>query len=309
LPASRDPLARARLLAQPSRMARSIWKGSISFGLVEIPVALVPAEQKDEIKFHLLDRRDFSPVGYRRYNKKTGEEVPWDEIVRGYEHEDGEFVIVTDEELQRVNPKATQTVAILDFVPADAIDPAYFDQPYYLTPSRKGSRAYALLRETLRRSGRTGIAKVVIRTKQHLAALTVRGPLLLLVLLRFAHEIRSPEDLGLTDELDAEVGPKELALAERLVDDMSGAWQPEQYRDDFRQEVLALVERKVAAGRTHQVLPPEELGEQPAPGKIIDLMALLKQSVGQKGARRSPSRPAKKKATARARRVSRRKGA
>src|SRR5262245_7734565 len=180
-------------------MARAIWTGSIGFGLVEIPVSLHAAEERDELDLTLLDRRDFSPVGYERINKKTGKEVPWEEIVKGYENEEGQYVVLTDADFAEANVEATHRVEILDFVDFSAIDPRYIDRPYFLAPNKAGRKAYALLRETLRRTGKAGIGKVVIRTRQHLAAVVAADKALLLILLRFADELRDTADLDLPE--------------------------------------------------------------------------------------------------------------
>ena len=175
-----------------SAAGRPIWKGTINFGLVNIPVALYSAEADNSIDFDLLDKRDFSRVRYRRVNEKTGREVPWDAIVKGYEYKKGEYVALTDDDFIKANVEATQSIDILDFVDAADISPVYFDKPYYLVPLKNGQRAYALLREVLKRTGKVGIARVVIRTREHLASLLADGALLILNLLRFPHELRDP---------------------------------------------------------------------------------------------------------------------
>ncbi len=267
-------------------MARAIWKGSISFGLVNIPVALFSAENRsEELNFHMLDRRDMAPVGYKRINKTTGEDVPWDEIVKGYEYEDGSYVVVTDEDFIRANVEATRTVEILDFVEGKEIDPAFFEKPYYLAPANKAAnKGYALLRETLRRTGKVGIAKVVIRTREYLAALISHGPVMLLDVMRYGYEVREasevdvpPEDLkklGVTD--------KELQLAETLVDQMVTDWDPSKYKDTYREDVLALIRKKVEAGETREVQEVPRTEEEEVAG-VVDIMSLLKKSVAERG--------------------------
>ena len=267
-------------------MARAIWKGSISFGLVNIPVALFSAENRsEELNFHMLDRRDMAPVGYKRINKRTGDDVPWDEIVKGYENEDGSYVVVTDEDFIRANVEATRTVEIVDFVEGKEIDPAFYEKPYYLAPANKAAnKGYALLRETLRRTGKVGIAKVVIRTREYLAALISHGPVMLLDLMRYGYEVREtsevevpPEDLkklGVTD--------KELQLAETLVEQMVAEWDPNKYRDSYREDVLALIRKKVEAGETRVVEEVPHPEEEEVPG-VVDIMSLLKKSVAERG--------------------------
>lgn len=264
-------------------MPRALWKGAISFGLIHIPVELFPAEKRSELDLDLLDKRDFAPVGYRRVNKRTGKEVGWDDLVKGYQYEEGEYVVLTEQELKQANPAATQTLDLLAFVPAADIDPLYYEQPYYLAPIRRGEKVYALLRETLRRSGQVGIGQVVIRTRQHLAVLRAMDEVLLLQTLRYADEIRDRGDLDLpaADAKAAGLTARELQMAQALVEDMSSDWRPEQYRDSYRDDVLALVDRKIAANETHLVAADEDEGEPaPAGDNVIDLVALLKRSLG-----------------------------
>lgn len=277
-------------------MARAFWKGSISFGLVEIPVTLRPALENHDISFTLLNRKDFAPVGYKRYDKNTGREVPWDEIVRGYEYEPDEYVVLSDEELKAANAKATQTVEIVEFVEGEEIDPIFFDTPYYVEPQKKGSKSYALLREALKKSGKVGIAKVVLRTRQHLAALLVRKDVLVLNLLRYAHEIRSLEELDVPAASDAEVAPREVHMAEQLIEGMTAAWKPDQFQDEYRDDVLALVQKKIKANQTHTIVEPEK-GAAPARAReVVDLMPLLKESLEQqRGGRAGPARASAEK--------------
>lgn len=282
-------------------MPRAIWKGSISFGLVNIPVGLYSAEKREEISFHLLDRRNMARVRYKKVNEESGDEVPWEETVRGYEYEKGHYVVLTDEDLKRAAPEATQSIDIIDFVEIEEISPLYFDKPYYLGPDKKGSRAYALLRETLRRTGKAGIAKVVIRTKQYLAAVVARGEVLTLEILRYAHELRDPGELDLPSG-DAGVSEREMEMAERLVEGMVEDWEPEKYEDTYRDDVMKMIEKRVKAGQIEGSDEPAPAPRRPE-GKVLDLMALLKQSVEQRGgprggekkpARKSARKPAKK---------------
>jgi DNA end-binding protein Ku len=276
-------------------MPRAIWNGTISFGLVEIPVSLVPAEERDDIGFSLLDRRDLAPVGYRRVNKTTGEEVPWEDIVKGYEYEKGNFVAVTQEDLEHANVEGTKTVDVVEFVDPEEIDAMYYGTAYYLKPARKGSKSYALLRETLRRTGKIGIAKVVIRTRQHLAALAVRGTALVLVTLKYAHQLRSPSDLGIPDD-QPEVTRKELEMAERLVEGMTAAWKPDQFKDRYREEVLALIQSKVAAAEQGITAEPAARKAPRKPARIHDLMSLLKESIAKKDSGKAEPAPARRPA-------------
>ncbi|HEY6556180.1 MAG TPA: Ku protein [Polyangiaceae bacterium] len=283
-------------------MPRSIWKGSVAFGLVQIPVSLYPAEEPDELSFHMLDRRNFAPVGYERVNKKTGRKVEWKDIVKGYENAKGEYVVLTDQDFEAANVEATHTIDISDFVDVREIDPMYFDKPYYVAPAKAGRKAYALLRETLRRSEKAGIAKVVIRTRQHIAALMPHGDALTLVLLRFGHEIREPDNLDLPEKNLKKLGvsPKELTMAEKLVEGMVGDWNPKQYHDEYRDDLMALIKKKAKAGEINAV---SEQPKQPKPRKsgaqVIDLMALLKQSVDEGSGSKRSRRTTKRKSSPR----------
>lgn len=263
-------------------MPRAVWKGAIAFGLLHVPVTLYPAAGGSGLDLDLLDRRDFAPVGYQRYNKRTNQPVATADIVKGYEYEDGQYVVVTDEDFRLANVKATQTVDILGFVAADDIAPMYFDTPYYLEPGRRGEKGYALLRETLHRSGRVGLALVVIRTRQHLAALMPVGNALVLDTLRFADEIRSVDELNLPDADLAAVGvsTREIAMAEQLVDSMTEDWAPEAYRDTYRDDLLARIDDKIRAGKTHEVSEAEAPAATTEGGaEVVDLMAVLRRSL------------------------------
>ena len=265
-------------------MPRVLWKGAISFGLVHVPVSLYPAARSEGISFDMIDKRDFSPVGYRRYNKRTGEEISRENIVKGYEYEKGEYVVVTEEDFKQANVEATQTVDIVAFVDAASVAPYYYDTPYYLEPGKRGEKGYALLREVLRKTGRVGIANVVIRSKQHLAALIPLERMLLMNTLRFANEIRSMEDLNLPAEGKAGISDKEIAMAERLVEDMSEEWKPEQFKDTYTSDLMAQIEKKIASGDTHALTPPSEDGAEPRKGAdVIDLVSLLRKSLDKKG--------------------------
>ena len=266
-------------------MPRVLWKGAISFGLVHVPVSLYPASRSESLSFDMIDKRDFSPVGYKRYNKRTGEEISRENIVKGYEYEKGEYVVVTDEDFKQANVEATQTVDIVGFVDAASVAPYYYDTPYYLEPGKRGEKGYTLLREVLRKTGRVGIANVVIRSKQHLAALIPLERMLLMNTLRFANEIRSMEDLNLPEEGKNGLSDKEIAMAERLVDDMTEKkWNPEQYKDTYTNDLMAQIEKKIKAGETHALTPPSEDAGEPRRGaEVIDLVSLLRKSLDKKG--------------------------
>ena len=265
-------------------MPRALWKGAISFGLVHVPVSLYPATQSERLSFDMIDKRDFSPIGYRKVNKRTGEEVSSENIVKGYEYEKGEYVVVTNEDFKQANVEATQTVDIVTFVDAAAVAPYYYDTPYYLEPGKRGEKGYALLREVLRRTGKVAIANVVIRSRQHLAALIPLERMLLMNTLRFASEIRSMADLSLPEAGDKHVTDKELAMAERLVADMTDKWNPEQYKDTYTSDLMARIEQRISAGETHAITPETKESAEPRRGaEVIDLVSLLRRSLDQKG--------------------------
>jgi DNA end-binding protein Ku len=284
-------------------MPRGLWKGAISFGLVNVPVELFSAEKRStELDLTMLDKRDLAPVGYKRYNKASGEDVPWSEIVKGYEYEDGKYVVLSEEDFRRANVEASKTVDIQAFVDAGEVPPLYFETPYYLAPGKRGEKAYALLRDALKKAGKIGIATVVIRTRQYLAALIPYGDVLLMNTIRYANEVRPVEELGIPEAslTGAKVTAKEIDLALRLIDDMADHWQPEQYKDTYREDLLKRIEEKVKAGQTKEITAPEKEGaEEKAGAEVIDLMALLRKSVEGKAkaapARASGKRPAAKK--------------
>jgi len=256
-----------------------IWTGTISFGLVNIPVTMHSGETAQELNFSMLDKRDMSPIGYRKINKTTGTEVPANQIVKGYRWGPDEFVTVTDEDFRRASPERTQRIDITAFVDAGKIEPAMFDRPYYLEPAAKSDKAYALLREAMRRSGKVGIASVVLRARQHLAALFVQGSALTLELLRYRDELRDPSDLRLPeDDLERlKITGAELDMAERLVGELSAPWRPEKYKDEYRDELLKFIEKKAQSGKTVPA-PPGPAKSRPLAAST-DIMALLKKSL------------------------------
>jgi DNA end-binding protein Ku len=266
-------------------MARGLWKGAISFGLVNVPVELHSAKRRAaELDMTMLDKRDLSPVGYQRVNKATGREVPWGEVVKGYEYKDDQYVVMSDEDFRRANPEAARTVDILAFVELADIAPQHFDTPYYLKPEKRGEKAYALLREALEKAGKAGIASVVIRTKQYLAALIAEDGILVLNTLRYADELKDPGELDIPR---AKVTAKELDMALRLVEDMAGEWQPARYKDTFREDLMKRIKAKIKAGETEEITEGEKERKAGKSAEVIDLMSLLKQSVEKKPARRA----------------------
>ncbi|NTW28929.1 MAG: Ku protein [Coriobacteriia bacterium] len=257
-------------------MAHAIWKGAISFGLVTIPVELFSAVTKNEIAFHLLDSRDMAPVRNERVNATTGEEVAWDSIAKGYQLPDGRWITMTDEDFSAANVKATRTIDVLSAVCEDDVPDEYFETPYFLAPEQQGRKAYALLREALRTAGRIAIGQIVIRSRQRLCALIPHGDVLMLVVMRYAYELRSADDLDLPSGDLAAVGvtDAETMLAAQLVATIKGDWDPSRYRDSYHDDLLALIARK-AEGETIEIA-------EPAPVKtaeVIDIMDLLKRSI------------------------------
>lgn len=257
---------------------RAMWSGTMGFGLLQIPVSLYPLERAHELSFHQLDGRDMSPIGYKRYNKTTGEEVPYEEIVKGYEIHKGEFVVVSDEELAAANVEATQSVDILDFVDPTEIPPSYYETPYLVAPAKRGEKAYAVLRDALAAKKRVAIATVVLRTRQHLAAVLVDGDSLVLELLRFPHELRKADAASVAQGgIHPKITDKEQEMAEALIDQMTGAFTPSKYKDAYRDDVIAMIEKKAKTGKAVVAEAPKA---KPT-GNVTDLAALLQRSLKQ----------------------------
>jgi DNA end-binding protein Ku len=282
-------------------MARPLWKGAISFGLVSIPVSVFTATRTDTLRFRQLDRRDNTPIREKRVNEETGEEVAWDDIVKGYEYEEGSFVILDQDDFTSANVKATETIDIVQAVPQDAIPAEYFEKPLYVVPSKQGVKPYHILRETLRRTGRVGVATIVMRGRQHLAALIADERVITLELLRYAHEIKTVEELGVDDLLEApEVRDKEVELAEQLVAALDEPWSPEQFHDQYRDDLLELIEEKAKTG-----VAPVKGKERPERGaEVVDMMELLKRSVGEAEGRKGAKAGKDGKARTRRRKAS-----
>lgn len=262
---------------------RAIWKGSISFSLINIPIALYPATRREELKFRLLRATDLSPVNYKRVAEADGKEVPWDQIVKGYEYEKGKFIVLKDEDFKRADIEATQSVDIMDFVDLEEIDPIFFDKPYYLEPEKRGEKAYALLREALQQTNKVGIAKVVIKTRQHLAAVKPEKKLLVLELMHFAEEIIDTSELKIPE--NPGIGPKELEMATDLVRKMSDKWDASKYQDDYRHAILEVIQEKVESGGRSAPVK----GAPKKPTNVVDLVSVLQKSLEQAG-RSTPSK-------------------
>jgi DNA end-binding protein Ku len=287
-------------------MARSIWKGSISFGLVNIPVSLTAAESRPDIQLHMVDSKNHARIRYERVNADTGEEVPWDRLVKGYEHEEGQFILLSKDDMESVRPELTKTIEITEFVALNEIDPILFDKPYYLEPEKRGFKAYSLLREALRSTGMAGISRVVIRTREYLSAMFVRGEVLMVMLLRFPQEIRATAALELPASGEKKWMPvkKELDLAVRLIKEMSEKWKPADFHDEYRDALMAFIEKKIKSGDSVDdvVQSDADDGEEVAEGKVLDLASYLERSLkeagGAKGKPKAKAKPAKKRAPA-----------
>lgn len=278
-----------------------MWKGAISFSLVHIPVALYPAARAQSIDLDLLDKRDFSPIGFRRYNKTTGKEVQWKDIVKGFQHRKGDYVVLTDEDFRRANVEATQTIDIQQFVDAEAVPPYFFETPYFVVPDPKSGKVYRLLHDVLAKSKRLAIATIVMRTRQSIAALLPVGDMIVLNTLRYANELLPAVEVE--GSRSAKPTARELQMAQKLVDDMTEAWKPEQYHDTYIEDIKRRIAAKVKAGETKALTAPEPRSRQRAAGgKVVDLMSLLEQSLttrksggGEKAKRPSPRRSAARK--------------
>jgi DNA end-binding protein Ku len=269
----------------------AIWKGTISFGLVSIPIALFTATRREELKFKLLRESDMSPINYKRVAEADGKEVPWDQIVKGYEYEKGKFVVLKEEDFARVNLEASQTVEILQFVPLNEVDPLFFSKPYFMEPQKGGDRAYIVLRDALADSGKIAIAKVIIKTRQHLAAVKPEKAGLMLEIMHF------PEELVDVAEFRTPAGKEptkpEMTMASKLIDTMSGPWQPELFKDDYKEMLEKIVQEKIQSGGKKAPAPRKK----PEATNVVDLVSVLQESINAtKGKVRAPHKPLKKAA-------------
>src|SRR4051794_33656919 len=276
-------------------MARAIWNGAISFGLVTIPVQLVTAVRNQRPRFHLLHAKDEAPVKYERVCEREAKAVPWDQIVKGYEYEKGQYAVLTKEDFKRAALEKTDTIDILSFVPASAIDPRFYETPYYVAPGKGADRAYALLRETVRKAGKVGIAQLILRQSQHLAALSVKDDVFVLTLLRLADDlaatdtVKTPSGKGLRDN--------EMQLAGRLVEGLAGSWNPEEYKDQYAANLSAIINAKIKGKGSKPRLGAIGPGEPKA--EVADLMERLRESLAANtNAREKPRRATTRKKTA-----------
>ncbi len=263
--------------------SRPIWKGHISFGLISIPVSLYSAEQRSDVHFKLLDSRNHAHIRYERVNELTGEEVPWQEIVKAFEYDNGNYVILDEKELKKAEIENSQDIALMDFIDKKSLDSIYFEKPYYLVPNKSGEKGYVLLKEILKRTNKIGIAKVTIRSRQYLAALMPYATGLMLNLMRFAQEIRPIEEYEFPDEdlKKYKITAKEIDMAEQLVNSMTSKWNPKQYHDEYRDMLMKWIEKKAHGGKA-VTAPSAEQPEPPKGGKVIDFMSLLKKSIDEK---------------------------
>ncbi|MBS7457401.1 Ku protein [Coralloluteibacterium stylophorae] len=272
-------------------MARPIWTGTLSFGLLNVPVSLMTGERKIDLHFRMLDARNNQPVRYERVNAETGEEVPWKEIVKAYEYDKGNYVVLQPEDFKSASPEGREAVEVEAFVDGSAIVPQFYEKPYVLVPGKKAEKGYVLLRETLARTGKVGIARVVIRTREYLSAVMPQGDALILVLLRYPQELVDLEDYRIPEgkPADYRISDRELEMAQQLIESMSTDWKPQDYRDEFRERLQAVIEKRL---KSEGVVSREEEPQVPedASTNVVDFMALLKQSLDTN--KRTPARSA-----------------
>ena len=281
-------------------MARPIWTGTLSFGLLNVPVSLMSGERNVDLHFRMLDSRDRKPIRFERVNADTGEEVPWKEIVKAYEYDKGSYVVLEEDDIRSAAPQSHEAVEVETFVDAATIDPRYYEKPYLLVPAKKAEKGYVLLRETLRSTGKVGIARVVVRTREYLCAVMPHGDALVLMILRYPQELVDPDEYTLPSGSLSEyrITSKETAMAEQLIASMSGEWKPDEYHDEFRERLHTLLKKRIKAkGGTTKV------EEEPAPREddatnVVDFMSLLQKSLDAKKRTPAAKKSAAKKATA-----------
>lgn len=260
-------------------MATNVWKGSISFGLLNIGVALKSAQEDKSVSFAMLDGKDHSRIKFQRVNAETGREVPYKRIVKGYEYKKGQYVIMTDKDFEAANPKATQTFDIEDFVSLEEIDPLLFDKPYYVVPQKNNEKGYVLLRDVLAKTKSVAVGKMVMHTKQHLAMIMAREDFLVLEMLRFAHEVREISEVDYYEEVDLKkkYSPKEFEMAKALVTGMTTSWDPEKYQDTYYDDIMKIINKKIKEGDDYQIEAPKK--EKAVSANVVDLLPLLKKSL------------------------------
>ncbi|TAJ74957.1 MAG: Ku protein [Gallionellaceae bacterium] len=282
-------------------MARPIWTGSISFGLLNIPIQLMSGERRTDIHFRMLDARNNAPVRYERVNADTGEEVPWKEIVKAYEFSKDNYVVLRPEDIERAATDNHETIAIEAFVDASAISPAYLEKPYILVPGKKAEKGYVLLREVLKKNNRVGIGRVVIRTREYLSMLTPQGDALMLVLIRFPQELVDPADYKLPEGAATQwnVTPREMEMAEMLMESMSEEWTPANYRDEFRERLSEVIKERIKAKGTTRIDDEPEDEDAETATNVVDFMSLLKKSLEKKSGGMAAKKSARKAPAAR----------
>ena len=279
-------------------MARPIWSGTLSFGLLNIPVSLMPGERKVDLSFRMLDSRDRKPIRFERVNAETGEEVPWKDIIKAFEYDKGSYVVVDKEDIASAAPQTHESVDVEAFVDRDEIGLRFFEKPYILVPGKKAEKGYVLLRETLADTGKVGVARVVIRTREYLCAVVPEGDALVLLMLRYPQELVEPDEYKLPSgkATDFRITPKEFEMARTLVESMAAKWQPDDYHDEFRKRLEAIIRKRIKAKGATTRIPEEVLPEHAdATTNIVDFMALLQKSLDSKQrtpARKAPARKA-----------------
>ena len=263
-------------------MARGIWSGAISFGLLNIPISVMSAKEEERLSFNLLDKKNNSLIGYKQYNKKTGREVEKKNIVKAYQYEPNQFVIITEEDMLKANPKATQTIDIEDFVSLDELDILLFEKPYYLVPGKNGEKGYVLLKKVLEETKKVAVAKFVMHSRQHLVAIMARGEYLILEMLRFAHEVKEVHEAKFLDDFDlkkVKMTPREVKAAKSLVEEMTAKWKPEQYKDTYQDELVKYIKRKIKAGDVEEQTESDSDVTYKPNTNVVDLMPLLEKSL------------------------------
>jgi len=277
-------------------MQRTLWRGAISFGLIYVPVDVVSASKDGSLSLHFLDSRDFSPVGYQRINKGTGKEVDWGHIVKGYEYEKGHYVALSDADFKHANVKASETIEIANFTDVEQIPPMYYDTPYYLSPQKGGQKVYSLLRQALQSTRKVAVGTFVMRGRQHLAVIVPNGEVLMLVTLRFANEVLTPAQVknAVESGQDKQATPAEMAMARKLVEQMSGPFKPAAFKDTYRADLMRRIQEKIRTKQTHALAEEPPPSERPR-AQVIDLMEALRGSLRKKGApaRATPRKSAK----------------
>ncbi|MER2176089.1 MAG: Ku protein [Stenotrophomonas maltophilia] len=281
-------------------MARPIWTGTLSFGLLNVPVSLMSGERNVDLHFRMLDSRDRKPIRFERVNADTGEEVPWKDIVKAYEYDKGSYVVLEEDDIRSAAPESHEAVEVETFVDAGTIDPRYYEKPYLLVPAKKAEKGYVLLRETLRSTGKVGIARVVVRTREYLCAVMPHGDALVLMILRYPQELVDPEDYKLPSGSLSEyrINSKETAMAEQLIESMAGEWKPDEYHDEFRERLQTLLKKRIKAKGGTTKVEEEPVPREDDATNVVDFMSLLQKSLDAKKRTPAARKTQAKKATA-----------